>query len=376
MNIIILNWRDIRHPLAGGAEISLFEHAKYWTKNGANVIWFASSFRGGEKKENINGIIVIRCGSHYTVHIYAFLYYIIGKFGKIDVVVDSFHFVPFFTPLYVQKIRIIALINEVARNLWFSNLPIIFSIIGYHLEFWFFKIYRKIIFITGSHSTKRELGEYGIPLKQIQVIHHGIYLHKNQNIKKEKNPTVIFLGRIAKDKGIQDAICAMSNVKCQMSRLRQDFGGQAKLKFWVVGKSEKDRDLILVKQMVKDFGIDDITTFFGLVSEKKKFELLKRAWVLIHPSIKEGWGLTVIEAASQGTPTVGYDVEGLRDSIIHNKTGILVQKKPERLAEAIMRIMKDKKLYNNLRREGMKRSKQFRWSKSGRESWMLLRKNV
>ena len=367
MNIIILNWRDICHPLAGGAEVSLFEHAKYWTKKKANVIWFASAFKGGKRKEKIDGITVIRCGSHYTVHIYALAYYMLGKFGKVDLFVDSFHFIPFFTPLYVRKIRIIALINEVAGNLWFSNLPIIFSTIGYRLESWFIKIYQKIIFITRSHSTKKELGKYGISLKNIHIIHHGIYIHNgNKSIKKEKNPTVIFLGRISKDKGIQDAIFAVSRIRDQVTQV----------KFWIVGKEESKRSLIVVKKMVKDFDIDDITSFFGFVSEKRKFELLKGGWVLIHPSVKEGWGLTVIEAASQGTPTVGYDVEGLRDSVIHKKTGILVQKEPEKLAEAIMRMIKDKKLYNNLRREGLKRSEQFRWSKSNRESWMILRRNV
>ena len=142
MNIVILNWRDIKHPLAGGAEISLFEHAKYWVQKNAQVTWFSSSIKGRVDSENIKGITVIRRGSHYTVHIHALVYYLNGRLGKPDVIIDCFHFLPFFTPLYVRRTKVVALINEVARNLWFSNLPIIFSIIGYHLEDWFFKVYR------------------------------------------------------------------------------------------------------------------------------------------------------------------------------------------------------------------------------------------
>ena len=122
MTILILNWRDIRHPLSGGAEISLHEQAKYWRDQGNKIIWFASSFNGAKNEEVIDGIKVLRKGSHFTVHIWAFLFYHWKKFDRFDIVIDSFHFLPFFTPLYISSSKIIGLINEVAGKVWFANL--------------------------------------------------------------------------------------------------------------------------------------------------------------------------------------------------------------------------------------------------------------
>src|SRR5437763_577318 len=114
MKILILNWRDIKHPLGGGAEISLFEHAQYWKRQGAEVIWFSSIFYNARAEETIKGIKMIRKGSHYTVQLRGIFYYLTGRFGKTDIVIDCFHFLPFFTPLFIDSTKTIALIHEVA----------------------------------------------------------------------------------------------------------------------------------------------------------------------------------------------------------------------------------------------------------------------
>ena len=158
--ILILNWRDSEHPLAGGAEISLFEHAKYWKEMGADITWFSSIFDNAKKKENISGINIIRRGSHFTVHFFAFWLLIRGRLGVFDIIIDSFHFMPFFTPLYIRKGRIISLINEVAGKLWFANLFFPVAFLGYSLESLFLKLYKKQSFITSSESTYQELINY------------------------------------------------------------------------------------------------------------------------------------------------------------------------------------------------------------------------
>ncbi len=366
MKILILNWRDIRHPLSGGAEVSLFEHATYWKKMGADVLWFSSSFTGAKKKDNIDGIEVIRRGSHFTVHLWAGLYYLAGKFGKTNIVIDSFHFLPFFTPFYISKKKIIGLINEIAGKVWFANLPMVFAFIGYVFEPFFFKVYKNIFFITSSDSTKKELIKVGIKKKYIETILHGISKQKiSSSIQKEKKPTVVFLGRISDDKGIKDAMRAYLETKKQISTMQ----------FWIIGKKEKKG---MFKELVKDIASKEIKkdiTYFGFVDEKNKFELLKRAWILVHPSQKEGWGLNVIEAASQGTPTVGYNVEGLRDSVQHGKTGILVDSKnPSLLSNAITAIIvdKSKNMYRQLSDNAITWSKHFDWSISTKQSWNLI----
>ncbi len=366
MKILIFNWRDISHPLSGGAEASLVEHAKYWEKKGADIIWFSTNFPGAISEENIDGIKFIRKGSYYTSFIWGFIYYITGKFGKIDVVIDCFHFIPFFTPLYFSRHRIIGLINEVAGKVWFDNLPFIFALIGYYTEPIFFKFYKKVIFISSSESTKKELINIGIDPKNIKIVFHGIRIAKVYNaITKEINPTLVFLGRVSKDKGISEVINAYIKSKIVVKNL----------KLWIIGKEEKPGMLQALLKDIEEKIKKDIT-YFGFVSEEKKVELLRKAWLLIHPSKKEGWGLNVIEAASQGTPTVGNDVEGLRDSIKNGITGILVDpKEPSLLADAILSIIMDKskKQYLYLSNNAKEWSKNFNWEVSTKESWNIVR---
>ena len=122
MNILILNWRDPKHPLSGGAEEVLYYYSQYWIKKGATVTWFASAFDKGKDSEVTDGIHIIRKGSHFTVGVWAFIYFLQGSFKTVDIVLDCFHFVPYFSKLYFWRKPVVALIHEVAGKIWFQNL--------------------------------------------------------------------------------------------------------------------------------------------------------------------------------------------------------------------------------------------------------------
>lgn len=361
MNILILNWRDIKHPLAGGAEISTHEHAKGWVKSGHKVTIFASHFPSALHSEEINGVTVVRRGSHYTVHFFAFLYYLTTARRTADLIVDEFHFIPFFTPLYVRR-KILAFIHETAEEIWFKNTSFPINIFGYVLEPLFFLFYRTIQFMTVSESTKRDLLKFHIPAKNIAVIPNG---HKRVKIyaKKSKHPVIMYLGRISTDKGVRDGILAFSNI-----RKRIPDGT-----LWIVGKEEHDgqkRDLLV---LMRALHIENAVKFFGFVSEATKYELLGQSWVLLHPSVKEGWGLTVIEAASQRTPAVAYKTAGLSDSIVHGKTGLLVSKAvPERLADAVVHLCTNKNEYEKMASQARLWSQKFNWNTSTQKSLALI----
>lgn len=365
MNIFILNWRDIKHPLTGGAEISLFEHAKYWESKGANVIWVASSFEGALQQETIGGIKILRKGSQYTTHICVLFYFLQGLIKKTDIVIDCFHFIPYFTPLYIKKNKIIALINEPAKNAWFKNIFFPVSFIGYIMEPFFFRFYQNIPFITSARSIVTELLEYGIGKKDIFLIPHGIAMSKtDKKFIKDKN-VIIYLGQLSEDKGIKDALYAFSIIK----------NTYKDAKLWVVGKAPDIHFEEEMKQFAHTLGIDTDVRFYGYVSEDKKLELLTKAAILIHTSIREGWGLTIIEANAVGTPAVGYNVTGLRDSIQDKKTGLLAQKNtPDDLACTVISLMKDERLYERLSKNAKVWSKTFNWESAGEKSWKLLKR--
>lgn len=364
MNIVILNWRDIEHPLAGGAEQSLFNHAKYWQKKGANILWISSGFANAKKVVDIKGIKTIRLGSHYTVHLRAAFMY--AKLKNSDIVIDSFHFLPFFTPLYERKNKIIALINEPGKNAWFENIFFPVSLIGYVVEPFFFKLYKKIPFLTSSASIKEELIELGIHEKNLHIVPHGVTIKKTlRPFKRNITPTIIYLSQVSPDKGIEDGIKA---VKILLEK-------NTDLKFWIVGKSISKEYEKKIKSLIKSEKITKNTTYFGFVTEDKKFELLQKAWILIHPSIREGWGLNVIEANTFSTPAVGYNVSGLRDSIQNKKTGLLTElNTPNALAECCLRLISDKTMLDKLSKNAKNWAAKFSWEKAGQRSWELVKK--
>ncbi len=356
MRILILNWRDPKHPFAGGAEKSIFEHAKFWAKQGARVTWFASTFANAKKEQSIDGIKIIRAGNHYTVHLHFIVYSLLNRFKDVDIVVDCFHFVPFFTPIFASNKKKIALIQETGGRLWFNNIFFPLSLIGYLTEPLFFLFYRGVEFITSSDSTKKDLVRFGIKEQKVHIIPHGVD-RKHSNAIKEKNPTILYLGFLTKDKGFEDASEAASIVKQKIKNLQ----------YWIAGKEGKKGDFNWHIGRARNFA-----KYFGFVSEKEKFDLYKKAWVLVHPSEKEGWGLTVVEAATQGTPTVGYDVPGLRDSVKNNKTGVLVVKNPQYLANAIISLVKNKQELSKMSQDAISWSKKFNWEKSTKESWSMI----
>jgi len=370
MNILIFSWRGPGHPHSGGAEQSSHEHAVGWYKAGHKVTLFTSFFKGAKKEEYVNGIRVIRRGGQvFQVHLHAIFWYLFFPHPKYDIVVDEVHGIPFFTPFFVRAKKLV-FIHEVAKEVWKLNpwprpFNLIPALIGTLLEPLIFKlIYLKIPFMTVSRSTKKDLIGWDIPEENIVVIHNG-FSNKPpvRQVKKEDKKTIIYLGALSKDKGIEEALKIFKLL----------FKTGKNWQFWVAGKGEPHY-LKYLKRQVKEFGIEQAIKFFGFVSEREKYDLLSRAHILMNPSFREGWGLVVIEAASVGTPTIAYDVAGLRDSVQDGKTGLLSLPDPQNCVEKIRYLFQNEKLYCLLQKNCIKWSKKFSWEKSSRQSLNLVEK--
>jgi len=365
MNILIFSWRDPNHPNNGGAEQVTHQHAKAWIKAGHTVTLFTSMYSYAMWEEDMDGVHIVRRGGELlTVQINAFFWY--RKHKKFfDLVFDHFHGIPFFTPLFVKQKKV-AFIHEVARDVWKVNaLPKYISwfpaLVGPTIEEWIFKLlYRKIPFITVSESTKKDLIALGVPDNKITVIENGITLPKRiPKQKKEKVPTIMFLGAFAEDKGIHDCVKVFGELEKSKKR---------KYMYWIVGRGSQLQTDELTS-FAKSLGITKNLKFWGYVSQDKKFELLSRAHVLINPSIHEGWGLVNIEANVCGTPVVSYDVHGNRDSIKNGKTGTLVPlKDTKKMAEEVQKLLNNPKQYKTMQKAGVKWSNQFTWEKSTKKS--------
>lgn len=338
MKILIFNWRDIKNPKSGGAEILTHEIAKNWVEMGHHVTLFSSYFPNSLRKEIIDGVKIIRKGHSdarflfSSVHFSAFIYWMKNS-NDFDVVVDEIHGIPFFTPWYVKK-RKVVLICEVASNLWKTMFGPIFGRIGRIIEQFYIKqVYRNISYLTISNSTKEELIKEGVNSKKIVVLPMGITVPKKiKKITKEKQSTIIFVGRLAKSKGIEDVITMLKKMPTKYSEI----------KLWLVGAGLKEY-IVYLKKIAKKLKVDNKITFFGFVSEEKKFELMGRAHVLVAPSVKEGWGLIVPEAAFVGTPSVVYNSPGLRDVLKgSNYKTIVKTNTPDSLAGEVVKLLEKK----------------------------------
>jgi glycosyltransferase involved in cell wall biosynthesis len=358
LKILIFNWKDIKNPEAGGAEVFTHENAKRWAKAGHEVTLFTSEFNGCKKDEVIDEVRVIRAGGKYLVYRKAREYY--KKFfskEKFDVIIDEINTIPFFTPKFVNNgEKIVALIHQLAKEYWFYETPFPINLIGYYfLENRWLKNYTDIPIITVSESTKKDLIE--LKFKKVFTVSEGISFRPSEEVpEKEMEPTIVYIGRLKKAKRPDLVIKAFKIVKRKISNA----------KLWVAG------DGYLRKNLGK-IAFDDVK-FFGRVSEKDKIVLLSKAWVMVNPSVREGWGLNTIEANACGTPVIAYDVPGLKDSIVDGKTGLLIKEdgNVEKLAEAIMTVLKDKELRITLSKNALEYSKNFSWDKSAEEFMKII----
>lgn len=358
MHILILNWRDLKNPHSGGAEIVTMEHAMGWKKAGHKITWFASRFKDARYAERISGINIVRAGNSLTVRLHAMLFYLFSGI-KFDLVIDEIHGIPFFTPLYVRKPKI-AFIHEVAAEIWDYMYPFPLNKIGRISERLMLAPYRRILFLTVSNSTADELKRVGI--KKIKIIINGIKIKKLKNLRKEKDPTFIFVSRVVKMKGIEDVIKSFFHILKELKNA----------KLWIVG--DGDGNYIRFLKRTRDtYAIKKKIHFLGRVNDEEKLRLMKRAHVLLHASVKEGWGLVVLEAASQGTPSVVYNVPGLKDSVKNGITGTVLKKNdPKEMAKSAVNLLKDREEYEKFSENGVVWAKSLSWEKSVKESLRII----
>ncbi len=359
----MLNWRDIKNPSAGGAEVATHELMRRWAAWDHECTLFSASFPGAPAEEWMDGVRIVRQGGPYTVQLRAWRRYLSDLRSCGDVVIDQCHGLPFWTPLYVRG-PLVGYIHEVAGEIWRQMTPFPLSFLGPALEAWSLRLYRDIPFITVSPSTRDELMAQG--LRRVQVIPNGLTCPVRTRVpEKEAELTVLFVGRLSRMKGVEDALDAFAQVVAAVPGAR----------LWVVGSGQPAYEQAL-QERARRLAVAGKTTFWGRVSEAQKLDLMGRAHVLIHPSVKEGWGLVVLEANAQGTPAVGYAVAGLRDSIRHGETGLLTPpRQPGALAEAIVSLWRDRPRREAFSRAALAWAATFRWDDSAR-AWCEVLENV
>lgn len=366
ITLLMLSWRDIRSPKHGGAEVFTHETLSRLDNNKFNIIHFSPLFKGCEKIEIIENVKYLRKGNLISVIFHAIIYYHKNK-KNIDFVIDQCNTHRFFTPLWVGRKKRVFLIYQLTREIWKIQSKFPLSFVGKVLETPMLKLNRKDYTVTISESTKNDLVSVGFNKNKIKIIPIGLGFEPWIDIKtknKEVNPTFIYVGRFAKYKGIDVTFQAFAAVKKKYINA----------KLWIVGK--KDIDYIK-KSLLSICSVNNLTygnsnenkdiLFWDYVPEKDKLDLQSRAWALIFPSIREGWGIIITEAAAVGTPSIVYNSPGSRDAVNYGSAGYLCnENNVGNISNLMLEIIENQTKYKEVCLAAYKFSKNFNWDRSAK----------
>jgi glycosyltransferase involved in cell wall biosynthesis len=368
MRILIVNWQDIKNPLAGGAEVHLHEVFSRIARKGHEVTLYCSSFPGAPHEENINGIKVIREGGRYLFN-FRFLITYLARFKHehFDIVVDDMNKIPFFTPLYVKQ-PIYGITHHLFGKSIFLEVNAVLATYVYLMErmaVWLYKR-RHIPFIVGSPSTLAELERENFPPDDVALVNYGVdhTFHTTTGAAKSLTPLIGYFGRLKKYKSVDHLLQALPMVTGQIPGL----------KVIIVGEGD---DRSRLEAIAKELGLSEIVKFTGFVPEEKKVELLQRMWFKVTTSSKEGWGLTVLEANACGTPVIASNVQGLRDAVKDSQTGLLyTYGNVNDLSSKIRTLLSDHQLRERLTRGAIEWAKEFDWEIAANRTIELLKKQA
>jgi len=346
-----MTWKDLKHPQAGGAEAINEAITSRLAHDGHEIILLVSGFPDGAKEEICDGYKIIRMGNRYTVYWHAYKYYKNNLRGWADVVIDEMNTIPFFCKFYVREKNIL-LAYQLCREIWFYQMRMPLSLIGYLLEPIYLWLLRDRYVITESESTKQDMLRYGFSSNMISIIPINIAAQPLENlaaVDKFSQPTVLSLGAIRAMKRTMDQIQAFEIAKEKIPELQMKIAGGVS-----DGYGEKVLRRIASSKHAKDI------EYLGRVDDLKKEELMQKSHFILVTSVKEGWGLIVTEANTQGTPAVVYDVDGLRDSVRNVDTGLICKENtPQGLAAAIIAGLGNPSEYTSMRKNSWMWSKSF-----------------
>ena len=352
LRILVLNWQDIKNPLAGGAEVHLHEVFGRIARRGHDVTLFCSRFEGSAAREEMNGIHVHREGGRWLFnYLVPRKYFSSFKDRHFDLIVDDLNKIPFYTPLYVKE-PLLGVTHHLFGKSIFLEASVPVASYVYLAERAALPAYKRLRFVVGSPSTHREMLHVGFPEERTHLIHYGV-AHESfrvLGVPKSSAPLVGTVGRLKKYKSVDHLLEAFVIVRQEIPAA----------KLVIVGDGDDKPRLM---SAATSLGIGDAVTFTGFVSEDEKVRHFNEMHVAVNTSAKEGWGLTVIEANACGTTTVASNVQGLRDAVVDGETGLLYEYgNREQLAEKILLLLRDPHLRGTLEAKALARSKQFDWN--------------
>lgn len=362
LSIVLLNWRDTGHPEGGGSERYIETVAAGLAAAGHSVTLFCARYDGAPREEVRAGFRIVRAGGKLTVYPRALLELWSGRLGRPDVVVDVQNGLPFWSRL-ATRAPVVVLVHHLHREQWRVIYGRTMAAFGWWLESRLApRLYRRSRYVAVSEVTRAELNAIGVHRDRCTVIHNGTAEAPLTPVAREVTPRICVLGRLVPHKRIEHVLDATAQLVTRWPKLRVA----------VVGDGWWREEL---HQRAQTLGLGEAVEFLGHVDDRRKHDELARAWLLAAPSVKEGWGLVVVEAATHQVPTVGYrHAGGLAESVVDGETGILAEDYAAFVA-ALDTLLDDRKRRDEMGRAAQRYAAKFSWA-STVDAWEHLLTDV
>jgi glycosyltransferase involved in cell wall biosynthesis len=361
--VLFLNWRDTRNPEGGGSEVYVERIAAELAGRGYRATIVCASHADAPRDEVTGaGVRIVRRGGRRTVYLRAALLYLAGwlgfgalsrrQLGRPEVIVDVCNGIPFFSPLYNRR-RVIALVHHVHREQWPVVMPKPLALVGWWLESRLApRVYRRCGYVTVSSASRLELSGIGVDPSRIAVIHNGTPESPWAPVEPSATPLLVVLSRLVPHKQVEVALRTVAALADEVPDLRLVVAGKG---WW----EPRLRDL------AARLAISDRVRFAGYIPEEEKHALLCQAWLSLAPSLKEGWGLTIVEAGERGTPTVAFRrAGGVAEALVDGETGALADDEAS-FIEHVRTLLADHDRRGRMGAAAVAHAARFTWTAAG-----------
>lgn len=352
-SILICNWRDTRNPEGGGSERYVEHMARGLAARGDRVTIFCAAHDDAPRDEVVDGVRFVRRGDKLGVYLHAWARLALRRFGRVDQVVDVQNGIPFWSRLATRR-PVVVLVHHVHREQW----PVVYSGLAGRIGWWVEsrlapRLYRRSQYVAVSEATRQELAQLGISPARVAVVHNGNDVAPEVSAGRSRRPTLAVVGRLVPHKQVEHAIDVVAALVAEVPDLHLDVIGSG---WW--------HDELVAHAVAS--GVGDHVSFHGFVDEQRKHELLAGAWLMVLPSLKEGWGLVIGEAGAHRVPTIAYaSAGGTQESIVDGESGLLVDDQTE-LVRAVRELLRDTELRERLGKGAYEMSHAFSWENSQR----------
>lgn len=358
----VVSWRDLDDPGAGGSEVHINELARRWAAAGIDVTIRTGAVQGMPARIRRDGYRIVRAGGPVTGLVRSPLSEVLGRQGTRDGLVEVFHGISFFAPLWCRGPRV-GIAHHVHGDQFRFVLPGPAARLGEVFEQQLApRLYRSTPLVTLSESNRDELVALGHERNNVHVVAPGIDERFTPAVPggpdaRTEHPTVVAVARLMPQKRVEVVAEALAPLRDRYPDLE----------LWVVGdgpdRSRLERVLPPWAQLL------------GRVDEVEHVSRYRRAWVAASASVAEGWNMTLTEAGACGTPSVASRIPGHTDAVIDGTTGFLADDVAA-MTRAFDRLLGDATLRARFGAAAADHARAFTWDAAAAAILELLERQI